>query len=668
MLDPKVVLVCVFLVAASVDASVKVLDGGKGIHIEWENLNTELHAEWLRERCQSEGVVDLVTLQPKISPHDYTTPRIERAQIVKTDASWNHTSWLRVAFADGHMSSYEMSTLSRKVNAEKAGQHSDALMQVNNVERPERVPWHTDMPSPNWTLPTVEYRKLMSDSNEGDWTKLSVLSHLISAGIVLVRGVPQQMGQCVDVARKLSTLRVTEWGEAFDVKYTATGTTSEVKTGGITEDEGHKDLAYTGEKIDMHTDNPYRYPTPDFQLLHAIRQCSCADVNETAPCESCSVTNGLVDGLSVAEIMARESPELFDALVSTPVRFENDGGGNRSALWHISPHFKLKAEHAAAPRGSCRGSHCIESIRYSAKSGGYAPIGTDLDKLDLFYKAKRRFSQLVHDTSRGIKLQLSSGDMIIFDNNRVLHSRSSIAATDGSRHLQGCYLDRDGVEFHQEKLRRAVINHADEPPKKQAMVSFRSLGEGTKEDIDLMTAQYVKACSASKLAHRSLSLLRALDSPDTMLGARVSLYEHSLQTASRAHKDGADEETVVVALLHDIGELISPSAHGDVAAGILVPFISPKNHWVLSMHEIFQGFHYFHHIGGNRHQRDDYKNHTYYQACVDFCDKWDQTSFDETYKSLPLSFFEPMVERIFSRKPYWWNPSHPKALAVTGGD
>lgn len=183
-----------------------------------------------------------------------------------------------------------------------------------------------------------------------------------------------------------------------------------------------------------------------------------------------------------------------------------------------------------------------------------------------------------------------------------------------------------------------------------------------------MTAQYVAACSPSKLAARCLGLLKELDTVDTMLGARVSLYEHSLQTATRAYRDGADEETVVVALLHDIGELMSPSSHGDVVAGMLVPFISPRNHWVLSMHEIFQGYHYFHHVGGNRHQRDDYKDHDFYQACVDFCDKWDQAAFDETYESLPLSFFEPMVERVFARTPYWWNSSHPKAVAVTGGN
>ena len=264
----------------------------------------------------------------------------------------------------------------------------------------------------------------------------------------------------------------------------------------------------------------------------------------------------------------------------------------------------------------------------------------------------------------------------------MLHSRSAIAESDGGRHLQGCYMDGDGVAFNAERLRRQVMLNADDEVVAAAgtdassetggddaplgLVEFRSMANGTKADYELMTKHYCGACTGKKLAERALDLLKAQDTVDTMLGARVSLYEHGLQTASRAFRDGADEETVVVALLHDIGELISPASHGDVIAGMLVPFISPKNHWVLSHHEIFQGYHYFQHVGGNRHQRDEYKEHEFYQACANFCDKWDQASFDEAYQSLPLSFFEPMVERLYSRKAYWWDPSHPKAVAVTG--
>ena len=123
------------------------------------------------------------------------------------------------------------------------------------------------------------------------------------------------------------------------------------------------------------------------------------------------------------------------------------------------------------------------------------------------------------------------------------------------------------------------------------------------------------------------------------LGYQVDRYTHSLQSATRAESDGADEETVVCALLHDLGDVIAPDNHSEVIASILRPYISEKNHWVLKHHGLFQGYYYFHHIGGDRNARERYKDHPFYQDCVDFCEKWDQTSFDPDYPTLPLEYF-----------------------------
>ena len=100
---------------------------------------------------------------------------------------------------------------------------------------------------------------------------------------------------------------------------------------------------------------------------------------------------------------------------------------------------------------------------------------------------------------------------------------------------------------------------------------------------------------------------------------------------------------------------------------MLAPYVSPKSQWILAHHEVFQGYHYFHHVGGDRDRRDEFKDHEHYQACADFCDNWDQTSFDPAFESKPLEFFAPMVERVFAREPYWWTDDHPKKVAVTGG-
>jgi predicted HD phosphohydrolase len=109
---------------------------------------------------------------------------------------------------------------------------------------------------------------------------------------------------------------------------------------------------------------------------------------------------------------------------------------------------------------------------------------------------------------------------------------------------------------------------------------------------------------------------------------------------------------IVAALLHDIGDELAPMNHSEYAAAILKPYVSEKTHWIVERHGEFQAFYYAHHLGGDRNKREKYKDHKYYQATIDFCEKYDQGCFDPNYKSLPLEHFEPMVRRIFSRKPY----------------
>ena|SRR5690625_1572214 len=135
-------------------------------------------------------------------------------------------------------------------------------------------------------------------------------------------------------------------------------------------------------------------------------------------------------------------------------------------------------------------------------------------------------------------------------------------------------------------------------------------------------------------------------------GYAIDRYTHCLQTATRALRDGADEETIVCALLHDIGDDLAPDNHADIAAGILEPFVDPLNVWMVRHHELFQGYHYRHFYGLDREARDRYKNHPAYERTVRFCDQWDQRSFDPDYDTLPLEHFRPLVERVLSRPPF----------------
>ena len=178
-------------------------------------------------------------------------------------------------------------------------------------------------------------------------------------------------------------------------------------------------------------------------------------------------------------------------------------------------------------------------------------------------------------------------------------------------------------------------------------VSFTQMKEGSKEDYELLS-KFEKEF-AEKLPDRILEALRNLG--ESMDGYQVSRLEHSLQSATRAERDGADEEMIVATLVHDIGDSLAPFNHSQLVASVLRPYVSEKVYWIMLHHGMFQEYYYAHHIGRDRNVRDQFKDHKYYQATVDFCEKWDQTSFDPEYESFPLEHFEPMVRNLFSKNP-----------------
>lgn len=132
-------------------------------------------------------------------------------------------------------------------------------------------------------------------------------------------------------------------------------------------------------------------------------------------------------------------------------------------------------------------------------------------------------------------------------------------------------------------------------------------------------------------------------------GYAVDRLTHSLQSATRAHRDGRDEEYVVCALIHDIGDTLASYNHADLAATMLQPFVSEKNHWIIKHHGIFQGYYFFHHLGLDRNMRDRFKDNPYFRDCAEFCAKYDQNSFDPGYDTMTLEEFEPMVRSVFAR-------------------
>ena len=171
---------------------------------------------------------------------------------------------------------------------------------------------------------------------------------------------------------------------------------------------------------------------------------------------------------------------------------------------------------------------------------------------------------------------------------------------------------------------------------------------GSKEDYLLLDKNEKKYVNGT--ANRIIKFMSGLNT--SLEGYKINRLEHSLQTATRALNDKASEEMIVAALLHDIGDELAPLNHSEYAATILKPYVSEKTHWIVEKHGEFQMYYYAHHLGANRNLRDKYKNHKYYNDTLEFCEKWDQTSFDPNFKSLKLQDFEPLIRKIFSRKPY----------------
>ncbi len=181
-------------------------------------------------------------------------------------------------------------------------------------------------------------------------------------------------------------------------------------------------------------------------------------------------------------------------------------------------------------------------------------------------------------------------------------------------------------------------------------VNFTAMKDGTKEEYEFLRDQ--EHTFNAMTADRILKELSS-QAEETIGGYKITRLEHGLQSATRALRDGSDTDWIVAALLHDIGDGLAPQNHDKMAAEIIRPFVREEVTWVVEHHGAFQMVYYAHHYDGwDRFEREKYKDSPYYQSCVDFCERWDQASFDPDYDTLPLSHFEPMVREVFDRKAY----------------
>lgn len=187
------------------------------------------------------------------------------------------------------------------------------------------------------------------------------------------------------------------------------------------------------------------------------------------------------------------------------------------------------------------------------------------------------------------------------------------------------------------------------------VVGFTAMADGTADDYHLLDRH--ERLYAAGLPDRVLAMLSGLSA--SLDGYQVTRLEHSLQAATRARRDGADVDWVVAALVHDIGDGLAPYNHSELAASVLQPYVPAEVHWVVLHHGVFQSYYYAHHLGGDRNARDRFADHPWAALCEEFCERWDQRSFDPDYQSDELASFEADLREVFSR-PAW----DPDVIAV----
>ena len=287
---------------------------------------------------------------------------------------------LRIAFSDGHVSLFQADALL-----------AEARRPADDDGTPAPLPWNATLaalPRASWAE-TADPRALRA-----------MLAQYLRLGFLILEGVPTEPGSVLMAARRFGFVRDTNFGALFDVRSVPEA----------------NDLAYTALSLDPHTDNPYREPVPGIQLLHCL-------VNETS-----GGLSTLVDGLAVAETLRRSAPADFALLATTPLRFLYRD--RETELVACAPQIECD------PTGRVRAVHCSPRLDFTA----FRPAA----ELDRFYEAKTAFDRLCRAPEFEIRFKLDPGELVMFDNRRLLHGRTGFDPAEGPRHLQGCYIDGDG--------------------------------------------------------------------------------------------------------------------------------------------------------------------------------------------------------------------------------
>ena len=268
------------------------------------------------------------------------------------------------------------------------------------------------------SIKKIKWDSKLKDFNHFDFCKnffeeksmFDALMCFYQYGFVIFKKVPTENNFLVNFANSIGSIRRTNFGEYFDV----------------ISKPNPNDLAYTSLPLAPHTDNPYRNPVPCIQLLHCIK-------NEVS-----GGFSTLVDGYTVTELLKKQFPEFYEILTKIKIRFQFMDQSIVLESW--------------AEMIQLDENNKLRQVRFSPRLD-FVPL-LDKEKLELYYAARKKISELYNSEEYQIEFKLMPGDLLMMDNHRLLHGRTTYDANEGNRFLKGCYIDYDSTEGKLKHLKR----------------------------------------------------------------------------------------------------------------------------------------------------------------------------------------------------------------------
>ena len=346
------------------------------VYFSNDNIKSEIHPFWLRERVDGEEFLDKKTQQRLFDPTSLNSEiKINKASINK--------NFLEINFNDGVNSKLDIKKLTLEFS------NKDILLKTIH-----KIKWDSTLKD----IKNFKYKENFFDSRE----MYDLLISFYKYGFVIIKNVPTDNNFIVKFANSIGSVRRTNFGEYFNVK-------SKIDP---------NDLAYTSMQLSPHTDNPYRNPVPCIQLLHCI-------INEVS-----GGFSTIVDGFTVCEDLKKNNPDYFKVLNEIKVKFKFIDKDVVLEDW--SELIKLNDDGT------------FKQVRFSPRLD-FVPV-LNKDQLDLYYKARKKLSEMYNSKKYRIEFKLEPKDLIMMDNYRLLHGRTAYETSEGNRFLQGCYIDYDSTE------------------------------------------------------------------------------------------------------------------------------------------------------------------------------------------------------------------------------